>query len=132
MECRVAYDQMNHELDNDHFEEVWVNDLDNKRIEVIDLAKRILNQDVDTYTFEVAFSGDFDFDDESDFEVLMTVLADIESGSYSDLKLTHFVVMLALDAAAFCLYDLGIEELLSDSYDELYMANEVLDEIDLL
>lgn len=132
MECRVALDLSNHERHCDQLESKWVSDLDNKRIEVIDLAKRILDQDVDMYTFDTAFGSKFDFDDESDYEVLMIALAEIECGNYSDLKLINFIVLLALDAAAYCLYDLEISELLSDYYDELDMANEVLDEVDLL
>jgi len=126
-QCRVEHDLGNYELKQDQLEKAWEATLIDKRQAVIDLAKKILNQDVDKYTFETAFSTHYDFDDDVDYEILISSLTEIESETCIDVQLMTFLAGLALDGAVYCLYDIPLSELYSEGYGERNMIKEVLD-----
>ncbi len=123
-QCRVSQDLNNYELKQELLEKQWGYDLANKQEAVIELAKKILSEDTDTNTFDLAFQSFRESDDE--WEILISSLEQIQSDTISDQKMAEFLVGLALDAAAYCLYSAELQELYSDDCGEKCMINRVL------
>lgn len=102
-----------------HYQEIvernWEMNKATMRENVVGLAYKIMLQDVDTDTFNLAFQ-DY-VDDDYKFELLLSWLDDIEKGN-CEKTLKDSLIIEALDAAVFCLYDCEIEEILED--DESY------------
>jgi hypothetical protein len=92
---------------------------------IVSLANKIIMQDIDKNTFELAFGSAFDFDSEDDYDVLINCLTDIANGEEANIKseFLDYIVGLALDGAAYCLYDKPIEQF----YDNFTTYQEMVD-----
>lgn len=98
-----------------------------KQHEVISLAKKILKQDVDTYTFELAFGKDYINVSDDAYEFLISSLEDIEYGRGIDCKLKHSLAHAALEAAAFVLHDCELMEIIPAEENANRLVLEVLE-----
>jgi len=81
-----------------------------KRDSCVELARKILLQEVDNYTFNIAF-GRYINDSDEKYEWILSVLEDIENRE-CDLELQRAITIEALESAAYCLFDVELEELL--------------------
>lgn len=119
----VSLEAFEHE--QDRLEREWWHSLQEKQDKTVDLAVKILRQDVDSYTFGITFDAEYlDVDDDKE-EELYTALDFLVEGELPEDEEYH-LAELALDGAAFCLYGLSKEELEINSK---YFCDRVLDEV---
>lgn len=111
MQDHLTFDLNQYYLKQEHLEKEWNMTMQSKQHEVVSLAKKILKQEVDTYTFELAFGKDYINVSDDAYEFLISSLEDIEYGRGIDCKLKHSLAYAALEAAAYSLYDCELEEI---------------------
>lgn len=109
-------------------EGIWQMTKNEKRSYCATLAANILLQQVDIHTFELAFGENYINHSEDKYEWLISTLEDIELGICDPVLMRAFVTE-ALDAAAFCLYDCELEELLDDRLAQAPQIEKLIDEV---
>lgn len=121
----------------DKLEEDWIMSLEEKQDKVVELAVKIIQQDVNNETFCIAFEQEFlqtDEDEVTLFQVLEDLVGITDASGY-DPELQDFVVELALEAACFCLYDANLDDVFPEDYqeafDRVYEQLIVIDGFDL-
>lgn len=121
----------------DKLEEDWIMSLEEKQDKVVELAVKIIQQDVNNETFCIAFEQEFLQTDEDEailFQVLEDLVGNNDASGY-DPDLQDFVVELVLEAACFCLYDTNLDDVFPEDYqeafDRVYEQLVVIDGFDL-
>lgn len=124
MNCSNSYYLQEHYFHQEQLEKEWEMNKSDNRDKVVELARKILLQECDTHTFDVAFGKAFIDVSEDQHEFLLTSLEEIELG-ICDEGIKSQLILLALDAAAFCLFDCELEEFYDHSIDLVLMVQDV-------
>lgn len=113
----------------DVLEEEFAMSISDKQEAVVNLAKNILKQEVDQYTFELAFGKDYIYVSDDAYDFLLTTLEDMEAGVKVERSVKRRMAELALEAAAFALYHTELVDICSEEVCINQMINDVLDKL---
>lgn len=112
-----------------NLEKEWEMSKQTKREKCVELARKIVLQDVDVNTFNLTFGYYIDYSEDK-YEWIIATLEDIEKGVCDEI-LKGAIIREALEGACWCLYDCELEEILDDRVSEQKQISGLISQVNL-